>query len=239
MIGSKILNLSYTLTNSDSASFLDANSTNIYEHLNTLYGHRVLQILRARVDRNATMNIATRDLLSTSGLSAGAVGYNGEYPFPTDLVRPVRMEVSYDGITWKKCKIYDNYANDNSEYNDEQLAADFSETYPMVDYVRGSFKIRPPKTSAGNITNGIYIEYEKRQSDFTSSTEPSEIEPNLQDILAYDLAELEMIMHPDRYTPQKIALFQNKKQQVERLFFDHYNKGLNSRKKMTFNYGMV
>lgn len=236
MIGSSIANLAYTISNTNSSTFLDGNSTNLYVHLNTLYGHRILDILRVRVDRNATINEATTDLISTVGLVVGDNGYNGEYAFPTDLLKPVRFEVSYDGITWKKCRIYDNALNLGSEYNDTQLEGDFSEDDPCVDFTRNSYKLRPPKTTAGNITKGIYIEYEQRQSDFTSTTAPSQIETNLQDILAYDLAELEFIMHPDSHTPNQIQLFKQKKREVEDRFLEFYKSNLKVNKKMSFNY---
>lgn len=236
MIGSEILSNAYTLSSTVEATFIDGSTTTFYKRLNTLYGHRILDILRFRVDRNATINEATTDLISTVGLSEGNNGYNGEYAFPADLLKPSRFEVSYDGITWKKARIYDNALNLGSEYNDTQLKGDFSEDDPCVDFSRNSFKLRPPKTTAGNITKGIYIEYEKRQADFTSSTAPSEIEANLQDILAYDLAELEFIMHPEAHTPTQINLFKQNKKEVEDRFLEFYKNALQVNKKITFEY---
>jgi hypothetical protein len=236
MIGSSIANLAYTLTNTNSSTFLDGNSTNLYVHLNTLYGHRVLDILRVRVDRNATINEATTTLKSTVGLVEGDNGFNGEYAFPSDLLKPVRFEVSYDGINFKKARIYDNALNLGSEYNDTQLAGDFSEDAPCVDFTRNSFKIRPPKTTAGDITKGIYIEYEQRQTDFTSATTPTQIESNLQDILAYDLAELEFIMHPEAHTPTQMNLFKQKKKEVEDRFLEFYKSNLPKNKIIAFKY---
>lgn len=235
MIGSDILDLSYDLVNKTESTFLDGSTTTFYKRLNTLYGHRILDILRVRVDRNATINEATTNLISTVGLSEGDNGFNGEYSFPSDLLKPVRFEVSYDGITWKKCRIYDNALNQESEYNGTQLESDFSQLAPRVDFTRNSYKIRPPKNTAGNITKGIYIEYEKRQSDFTSSTAPTDIEQNLQDILAYDLAEMEIIMHAEKYTPQFISVFRSKKQEVEQRFLEFYKNNLKVNKTVTFN----
>lgn len=235
MIGSKILNLSYTLTNKNSSTFLDGVSANIYEHLNTFYGHRVLDILKVRVDKNATIQNATTDFISNVGLVEGDSGFNGEYSFPSDLLKPSRFEISYDGSTWKKCRIYDNALNNSSEYNADQLEA-FSQDDPVVDFTRNSYKVRPLKTTAGNITKGIYVEYEKRQADFTSTTAPSEIEANMQDLLAYDLAELEMIMHAESYPSNQLTLFRAKKKQVEDRFFEFYKNNLHSNKQVTVNY---
>jgi len=236
MIGSKLLSLAYLLTNKKESTFLDGTTATSYEHLNTFYGHRVLDILRVRVDKNATINEVTTDLISTVGLTEGDNGFNGEYAFPSDLLKPSRFEISYDGVTWTKCEIYDNAINTGSEYNDSQLETSFSTTKPRVDFTRNSYKVRPPKTTAGNITKGIYIEYEQRQTDFAAATTPSVIEANLQDVLAYDLSELEMIMHADKYSSQQIAVLRDKKQEVERRFLEFYMNNLNSKKNMTFQY---
>jgi hypothetical protein len=130
MTGQKIINLAYLLSNTNSATFLDANETNIYEHLNTLYGHRILDILRVRVDKNASIQNSTTDFVSSTGLVKGDNGYNGEYTFPDDLLRPVRVEVSYDGVNWVKCQVYDNAMNQKSEYNETQINETFQYRKP-------------------------------------------------------------------------------------------------------------
>lgn len=239
MLGSEILSKAYRLTGRDSATFLDGNSTNIYKDLNTCYGHRILDILRVRVDKNASIANATTTLKSTLGLVEGDNGYGGEYKFPADLLRPTRFEISYDGITWRRATVYDNEINGHSERNETQIVENFSEFEPMVDFSRNSYKIRPPKTTPGDILKGIYIEYEKRQADFTDSTSPSEIEANLQDILAYDLAEMEIIMHTDKYTPMKIQVFNAKKNEAEKRFLTYYMTNLPTRKTMTIDYSKL
>lgn len=234
MIGSEILTLAYTLTNKDSSTFLDANSTNIYANLNRFYGHRVLDILRVSVDKNASINNATTTLVSTVGLVSGDNGYNGEYAFPTNLLRPTRFEISYDGLTWLKAEIYDNASNRESEYNADQLENQFSQDSPRVDFTRNSYKIRPPKNTAGNITNGIYIEYEQRQTDFASGTAPTQIESNLQDILAWDLAKLEMTMHASKYGQDEVRSFNVGFQDTENRFLDFYRIAIPTKQEMTF-----
>lgn len=235
MIGSDILALALEITNKSQANFLDGTTATAYKRLNTAYGHRILDILRVRVDRNATINEATTDLISTVGLVEGDNGFNGEYAFPSDLLKPSRFEVSYDGITWLKAQIYDNALNSGSEYNGTQLEDDFSTENPVVDFTRNSYKIRPPKNTAGNITKGIYIEYEKRQADFTSSTSPSEIEQNLQDLLAYDLAEYDLVMHADKYSTQQITMIKNAKAEKEQRFLEFYKNALPGNKTINFN----
>lgn len=236
MHGSAILSLAYRLVNKDSDTFLDGVEANIMEDLNRAYGHRILDILRVRVDKNASIKEVTTTLVSTSGLAIGDNGYNGEYAFPTDLLKPVRFEVSYDGITWNKATVYDNTLNNGSEYNDTQLANDFSESSPRVDFTRNSFKIRPPKTSTGNITNGIYIEYEVRSVDFSSSTAPVDIESTLQDILSWDLARLEITMHSSKYSSQEITVFNQEHEKIEKRFLTFYSTNLPTKKNMSFNF---
>lgn len=236
MIGSEILTLAYTITNTNSTTFLDGNSTNIYKNLNSLYGTRILDKLRVRVDRNANIQNATTTLKSTVGLVEGDNGFNGEYSFPTDLLRPTRFEVSFDGITYTKCEVYDNYLNSGSEYNKTQLADAFSQDTPVVDFFRNSYKIRPPKNTSGDIVKGIYIEYEKRQADFTSSTAPVDLEENVQQLLAYDLANLEFIAHPELHTSEQVARATAERARLERVFLEHYKKNLSSKKSMTFKF---
>lgn len=236
MLGSDILSLALEVCNKSQANFLDGTTATAYKRLNTSYGHRVLDILRVRVDKNATINEATTDLISTVGLVEGDNGFNGEYAFPSDLLKPVRFEVSYDGLTWLKAQIYDNALNTRSEYNDTQLEAEFSQREPRVDFSRNSFKIRPPKTTAGDITKGIYIEYEQRQTDLTSSTAPEQLEANLQDILAYDLAEYDLIQHADKYSAQQITMIRAKKAELEQRFLEFYMNRLGSQKKLTLKY---
>lgn len=236
MIGSDIVELAQGLVSKDLANFLDGNLTNIYKHLNRLYGHRVLDILRVRVDKNASIKRYITTHFSTVGLVVGNIGFNGEYPFPADLLRPVRIEISYDGVTWTKCTIYDNALNEGSEYNDTQLRELFSEQEPRVDFNRNSYMIRPPKTTSGNISRGIYIEYEARQVDFTSSTTPLAIDQNLQDILSWDLAKLEMIVHAAKYSSQEIAIFNAEHSKMEQLFLSAYMTNLPTRKTIDFNF---
>lgn len=236
MIGSTILDNAYILSNTTSANFLDVDATKNLARLNVLYGLRVLDILKLTVDKNATMQKAVTDLISVSGLASGNNGYNGEYAFPSDLLRPVRVEISFDGITWKKARVYDQAENVLTEYKDDDIDNNFSTEDPRVDFFRNSFRIRPVKTTSGNITNGIYIEYEKRQSDFTADTAPSEIEENLQMILAYDLAELEFIMHAEKHPKVQYERFLVGKGSVQMKFDDFYKNRFKGNKRVTVAY---
>lgn len=152
--------------------------------INIDYGELVMLALKARGDHNFQIEESYTDLISTSGLTAGQSGYNGEYSWPTDLIRPIRAEVSFDGSTYNQCTVYDISDNRNtSEFNATQINGTFGEQNPYIRFERNSYFIRPLKTTAGNITGGIHIWYEKRQTALTESDTPA-IEPNFHRLLA-------------------------------------------------------
>lgn len=230
---------SYLLTNSNAGTFLGGDA-NVLPALNICYGHRILDILKISVDPNASMHEVTTTHLSTVGLIAGQIGYNGEYPFPTDLLKPKRVEVSYDGVTWRLTTVYDGGENQGSEFNQSQIVGEFNELDPKVDFIRDSMKIRPPKTTAGNISQGIYIEYEQRQVDLTTGS-PT-FEPNLHDILAYDLCSLEYLRNPGKYAAGWHGMgwksaFDQEKAKSEMRFMEYYKNRFKRNKKIEPNFG--
>lgn len=209
----------YTL----SRDILNTNSTvlpdsKLLEWLNIAYGHRILDILRFQVDRNASMEFSKTDFVSTTGLSEGDNGYDGEYAFPSDLLRPIRAEVSFDGTTFVKCKIYDIGEFEGSEVSDID---NFSETEPYVRFERNSFFVRPLNTGS-TVSYGIRIWYEKRQTALTAGDTP-DFEANLHDILAFDLAEMELIRHNEKYTDVVAARIRKEKANREERFIEFYN----------------
>lgn len=229
-----IKNKAYRLTNTNSTTFLSGVAADILEELNIQYGHRTLDILKVQVDRNASQTEATATLMSTSGLVAGDNGYNGEYAFPTDLLKPIRVEVSYDGETWYLASVYDIFDNEKSEHEQDDVQANFSQSEPFVRFDRDSFFIRPLKTTAGNITAGIHIWYEQRQTDLTSDS-PA-FEANLHDILAYDLANQEYLMHKKKYDADWKIQFDMERSKVEQRFLEFYKNRFKRNGIFNINY---
>lgn len=164
-------------------SELQTNSTKVTDAsllvgVNIDYGELVMEALRARGDYNFQMNEATTDLISTSGLTAGQNGYNGEYAWATDVLKPTRLEVSFDGTKFYPATVYDiSDKISKSEHSETDINNTFQQTNPYVRFERNSFFIRPLKTTAGNVTAGIHVWYEQRQATLTASDTPS-IEPN-------------------------------------------------------------
>lgn len=218
------------LTNTNSTTLTDAN---VLTWLNIKYGLRILDILHVQVDRNASQTEATTNLVATTDLTAGDIGYNGEYPFPTDLLKPVRVEIEYTDDEPVRASIYDLEENDYSEYNEDDINAQFSEAEPYVRFDRSSFFIRPlPDTS---VTSGIHIWYEQRQTDL--STGSPDFEANLHNILAYDVAEIEYIKHADNYSFTQYQRFKEDKADIEKKFFQFYKNQFKRNLKFSPNYG--
>lgn len=142
----------------------------------------VMMYLNASPDHNFKIEEAYTTLKSSVGLVAGDTGYNGEYSFPSDLIKPLRAEISHDGVTWREATVYDiTSSTANSEQNQTQIQDEFTENRPYVRFERDSYFVRPLKTSSGDITNGIHIWYEKRQEDTVIgdiATATPSIEPN-------------------------------------------------------------
>lgn len=157
-----------------------------------------MDILRVRTDHNFQVNEATTNLISTSGLTVGSNGFNGEYTFPSDLIKPTKIEISYDGTSWYPATFYDVAENwSNSEHKEAQINNVFTQTSPFIRFERNSYFVRPLKTTTGNITNGIHIWYEKRQSDIVAGGTPLG-EVNYHEIYAYRLAMKYGIRYPEK-----------------------------------------
>lgn len=157
-------------------------NTYLLTGLNIHDGELVSMALNSSPDHNFKVGESYTDLISTSGLVDGNVGFNGEYPFPSDLIKPLRFELSFDGTTFREASIYDIASSlAESEHNQTQIQSDFNENNPYVRFERDSYFIRPIKTTSGNITSGIHIWYEKRQTAFAIgaiSTDTPSIEAN-------------------------------------------------------------
>jgi len=191
----------------------------LLEWLNISLGHRTLDILKYEVDRNASMEMSKTDLVDTTSLVEGDNGYDGEYSFPSDLLRPIRMEISFDGTTFVPAKIYD--LNEIEESEISGLNDIYSQEEPYVRFERDSYFIRPLHTTT-TVTSGIRIWYEKRQAALTDGGTPT-FEQNLHDILAFDLAEMELMRNARLYPSETAARIRNERTRRENRFIAFYN----------------
>jgi hypothetical protein len=217
LTGTSIAEYARILTNTNSDTLTDADVLTI---LNIKYGHRILDILKIQTDKNANLTESYTNLVSLTGLVEGDIGYNGEYPFPTGLLRPVRVEIRYTATgTPVKCEIYDIADSEDSEQPGE-VNNTFSQANPYIRFERDSYFVRPiPETS---ITGGLHIWYEARQTALTTLSKTPEFESNLHDVLSVDIAEVEALRHPENFTTEWRTAFKEIKTETVDRFKEHY-----------------
>lgn len=219
-------NRTLRVLNTNSTSYTQATFENDF---NDSLALRVLDILRVRGYKNIQSKYAKADFVSTTGLSEGDDGYNGEYSFPTDLLDLYRIEVTFDGTDWHVLssdngRIYDVMESDVSEHDAQSIADNFNENDPHVVISRGGYKIRPLNTGDTQ-TNGIILHYAPRQATLTEDGDTPDFEANLHQILVYDCAEIESNAYPEKYSSRLPGILR-KKQEVEEKFLNFYKTRL-------------
>lgn len=138
---------------------------NILIDLNLVQAEINFDILRWQGYKEVLDNTATLDLADWTAVSAGALGYNGEIPFPTDLLNLKRLEISIEGVL-TPVTIYHDTENDLSENDNINENFDSSKPYAIIS--RGSIRLRPIPSEA--VTGGLVITYAQRQGDLTTGS---------------------------------------------------------------------
>lgn len=166
------------LTNADTSAFTNANRlVLINDHLSRVQ----TTILRAQDEwdfddsNNTDLPILTADLVASQQY----------YTLPTGMIDMKRLEMSYDGSTWKKVEPFDI----NERGRDTNDLSDFSKVSPFYDLVASdTFTLYPiPDT---NVTGGLKIWISRTPVDFTSAelttgTKEPGFDPLFHQILAY------------------------------------------------------
>ena len=195
-----------TLSNSSTYSDADFNTG-----LEIIRKRIMTKVIHGMTDWNVKGEIAQADLISTTGLVAGDLGYNGEYPFPTDLAKLIRIDVSYDGDYFYRAKQYFINDNDDSEETDDERDDMGEETAPVARIYRDSFFLRPlPDTT---VTNGIRIKYQVELDALSGdSSEPEEFREVDHEIYVYAMA----IRFGTRYPKKMQQEWKTRYQELER-----------------------
>ena len=226
------------ITKTDSTTYPD---TNLNRNINIALGELIQDIVRVQTTRNSTANNIKFNLISTNGLAEGSVGYNGEYPFPSDFIRPIRVEVSFDGDTWRPCSFYDINANTRSEYDQTDVNNTFlqndnisvipSTVTPFLRFMRDSFFIRPLNTDS-TVTNGLIIWYEQRQSDLSNATDVPPFENNFHELIPLKVA----MGYARRYPEKNNPLWAQEYQKLHADFLEMYRNRFKANMKLKPNY---
>lgn len=174
------------LTKTDSTTFSD---TDLDREANIVQGRLVMEMVQESGHQNEQGAQAYTDFKAPTGLVAGDNGYNGEYALPSDCLVLKKVEAKKTE-TMEPIKYYDVSENDNSEFEKEDNNLGFR-------LFRNSmiFSDLPDTT----VTNGIYIEYIKRQSDLSAITDSPVFETNLHDLVQLGVAMRFFMRNPDKY----------------------------------------
>ena len=151
----------YTKT-SNTSGYSDAD---ILIDLNLVKNEINFDILRWQGYKEVLDNTATLDLADWTAVSAGALGYNGEIPFPIDLLNLKRIEISLDGVMTPVTIYHDS---DNALSENDDISTNFSSTKPYAIISRGSIRLRPIPSEA--VTGGLIITYSQRKADLTDGS---------------------------------------------------------------------
>lgn len=103
-------------------------------------------------------------------LTANLVSGQYFYTFPTDILKIQRVEVSWDGTTWKKAEPFDQ-SNFDKPLDDTTIATYFSKDEPHYDTTYDSFRLLP--TPDANVTDGLKI-YVARECDVFATTDTTQ-----------------------------------------------------------------
>lgn len=143
------------LTNTNTTTYANAD---LDAALNAYYDLFTTEILDAMDEWDFQGEIAVGDLVASQQ----------EYIFPSDILKIKRIEISYDGTTWKEANPMD--INERSGASDAtSVNNDFSTSQPFYDLMDGSVFLFPIPTAA--VTGGIKIWYEKLVTQLSADTD--------------------------------------------------------------------
>jgi len=179
------------LTKTDTTTFQDAD---LDREANIVYARLVMEMLQAAGHLNEQGAQAYTDFKAETGLVAGDNGFNGEYALPSDCLVPTRIEVKYtDNLA--PVTVYDASQNTRSEFGN--FSDSFSSADPKIRFFRNSILVRPlPETT---VTNGLYIEYLKRQAGLSGTSDVAVFEANFHDLIPLGTAMRFFLANPDKF----------------------------------------
>lgn len=181
----------YTKT-SNTSGYSDAN---ILIDLNLIKNEINFDILRWQGYREVLDNTATLDLADWTAVSAGALGYNGEIPFPSDLLDLKRLEISLDGVM-TPVTIYHDTDNDLSENDDVNTNFGASKPYAIIS--RGGVRLRPIPSEV--VAGGLVITYAQKQAALTTGSPL--LESSFHRIFPLLLAHEYGLENPEKMNPR-------------------------------------
>lgn len=166
MVTQEIIDEVRFLTLTDTETYSDSE---ILSGLNSAQGEFMMSMLSWKGFSHVTENIFKTDMIDSTGLSAGDIGYQGEYPFDSRWIKINRAEFIFEtGGTPQRANIIDLYDTFSSDIDPETAPLPVIDDQqmvltPTIQIQRESYKIRPIPTE--DVPFGIYIWAETRQDD--------------------------------------------------------------------------
>jgi hypothetical protein len=125
------------------------------------------------------------------------IGYNGEYPFPSQAIALEKVEVSYNGTDYIKADIINNSDVDSSQFSADDIAATYSEQDPKIFIYRDSYFVRP-LNNVDTVTNGLKLFIRGRQSALVAPSDVPLFEENLHKLIPLKVAQDYAIIYPEK-----------------------------------------
>jgi hypothetical protein len=166
-------------TKTDSSTFTDAD---ILRESNNEYAKLIMKKVQMEGNVSSLGHFATHTL-KADGAASDEAGYNGEYPYPENCLYLTRIEAKFDE-DHIPVVLYDSSSNSYSEFTN--VDEPFDEAIPQARLQRDSIFIRPFPDS--DVTEGLYIEYVKRQTAFADDADEAEFEANFHDLIPMGVA---------------------------------------------------
>ena len=193
----------YTHTNS--SNYPDAT---LDADINIANGEIWMTILEAEGYKNTGGDFKVIDNLSTSGLVAQDLGFNGEYPFPSSALQIDSAEISYDGSMWYQAEVIDKRDCSSSVFNEEQYNVEYSQQYPKIFIFRDSYFIRPTNDTDSDITDGIKLTIIARQDSLVDSADTPSFESNFHNLIPLKVSQDYALIFPEKANPRIDAKIQ-------------------------------
>jgi len=205
----------YTKSNSD--NYPDAT---LDEDINRIYGEIQMMKLEAEGYLNTDGDFKVIDLENTTGLTKQDLGYNGEYPFPSDAFTLDEVYIDY-GDGHVPAEIINKSDVGKEMFQDEGT---YSQTSPKVFVFRDSYFVRPLLTTT-TVTDGIKLLINARQktlvtaiTDATAQVLEPTFEANFHNLIPLKVAQDYTLIYAEKHNP----LIDRKVSELESQFYSYY-----------------
>lgn len=175
--------------------------------INRSNGEIHLIILEAEGYKNIGGDFKVINFESSDGLDPQDLGYNGEFPFPTEAVALDEVHLDYgQGDGFVKAEIIDRGDLSASMFNEDDTNNEFSILSPKVFIYRDSLFIRPMNIN-DTVTDGIKLCIRARQDTLTSGTDSPTFEPLFHNLLPLKVSQDYSLIYPEKrnvYVDRKV-----------------------------------